>query len=130
MSKRIWTMMFMLAMAVPAAAQDRCGDADGNGSVSVTDGVQALRAAASLPSSFVWDVVEDGSGRLWVATAGGLARWDRKTDRFTRQEALPGEHIRVLAYAPGQNALQITPRGSSSGRMHSIIEVTAALPDE
>jgi hypothetical protein len=30
---------------------DVCGDADGNGSVSVTDGVQVLRAAASLPSS-------------------------------------------------------------------------------
>jgi putative lipoic acid-binding regulatory protein len=32
--------------------------------------------------------------------------------------------------APGQKAEQITPRGSSSGRMHSIIEVTAALPEE
>ncbi len=30
---------------------DVCGDADGNGSVSVTDGVQVLRAAAALPSS-------------------------------------------------------------------------------
>lgn len=28
----------------------KCGDADGNDSVSVTDGVQALRAAADLPS--------------------------------------------------------------------------------
>ena len=32
--------------------------------------------------------------------------------------------------APGQKAEQITPRGSNSGRMHSIIAVTAALPAE
>jgi len=30
--------------------EELCGDADGNGSVSVTDGVQTLRAAAGLPS--------------------------------------------------------------------------------
>src|SRR5919108_2365576 len=36
---------------------------------------------ASLPSSFVWDVEEDGSGNLWVATVEGLAMWERATDR-------------------------------------------------
>lgn len=40
---------------------------------------------ASLPNDFVWALAEDGSGDLWVATeGGGLARWERATDRFVR----------------------------------------------
>ena len=41
----------LLLAAVPALAADRCGDADGSGAVTVTDGVQILRAAAGLASS-------------------------------------------------------------------------------
>ncbi|MBC7902027.1 MAG: hypothetical protein H7Y27_01330, partial [Gemmatimonadaceae bacterium] len=36
----------------------------------------------SLSNSFVFDVKEDRSGRLWVATAGGLDLFDRKNDNF------------------------------------------------
>jgi diguanylate cyclase (GGDEF)-like protein len=66
--------------------------------------------AASLPGSFVWDVEEDIRGNIWVATAAGLARWDRTTDRFERLEALAGKNIRVLAFAKRQNALWIGTR--------------------
>jgi diguanylate cyclase (GGDEF)-like protein len=66
--------------------------------------------AGSLPSSFVWDVEEDGGANLWVATAAGLARWERTTDRFVRQEELAGKHIRVLRFAPRQNALWVGTR--------------------
>ena len=41
----------LLAMATPAFAADLCGDADGSGMITVTDGVQTLRAAAGLGSS-------------------------------------------------------------------------------
>lgn len=44
-----------------------CGDADGNGAVTVTDGVQVLRAAADLPSAcLAWFCDVDGSGDLGV----------------------------------------------------------------
>ncbi|MEJ0035373.1 MAG: two-component regulator propeller domain-containing protein [Gammaproteobacteria bacterium] len=38
-----------------------------------------------LANDYVWSIVEDGNGDLWLATwGGGVARWDRKTDRFER----------------------------------------------
>ena len=44
-----------------------CGDADGNGSVTVSDGVQVLRAAAGLPSACLASFCDaDGSGDLGV----------------------------------------------------------------
>jgi diguanylate cyclase (GGDEF)-like protein len=37
----------------------------------------------SLPANFVSDIAEDAAGNLWIGTqGGGLARWERKTDRF------------------------------------------------
>ena len=44
----------------------------------------------SLPGNYVWQVVEDAQGNLWIALDGdGVAQWDRRTDRFTsyRHEA-------------------------------------------
>jgi len=38
-----------------------------------------------LANDYVWSIVEDGNSDLWLATwGGGVARWDRKTDRFER----------------------------------------------
>ena len=38
----------------------------------------------SLPGNYVWQVVEDADTNLWIALDGaGVARWDRRTDRFT-----------------------------------------------
>jgi hypothetical protein len=44
-------LVVVLLSATPTAAADRCGDADDSGTISVTDGVQTLRAAAGLSSS-------------------------------------------------------------------------------
>ena len=74
-------MALMMMAGTSALAQERCGDADGNGSVSVTDGVQTLRAAASLPSSRTparCDVNDDGAvsvtdGVNVLREAAGLA---------------------------------------------------------
>ena len=53
-------------VAAPAAAQV-CGDADQNGTVTVTDGVQTLRAAAALDSTCTDAVCDvDGSGAITV----------------------------------------------------------------
>jgi hypothetical protein len=54
----------MLALCPSAATAQLCGDADGDGSVTINDGVQTLRAAASLSSTCgadVCDVTGDGS---------------------------------------------------------------------
>lgn len=45
-----------------------CGDADGNGDVTVTDGVQTLRAAAELPSTCTLPRCDvNGSGSITVS---------------------------------------------------------------
>jgi hypothetical protein len=62
-------------------SEDTCGDADGNGSVTVTDGVQTLRAAAGLSSTCTLTRCDvNGSGSITVSdgvqvlrAAAGLA---------------------------------------------------------
>src|SRR5262245_15989383 len=37
----------------------------------------------SLTNDFIWSIAEDSKENLWLATyGGGVARWDRSTDRF------------------------------------------------
>jgi hypothetical protein len=54
--ERFLALVFVLVVAVgllmsESASAEICGDADGNGSVTITDGVQVLRAAAGLAVS-------------------------------------------------------------------------------
>jgi CxxC motif-containing protein (DUF1111 family) len=50
-----------------SAAAQLCGDADGNGAVSITDGVRALRAAAGLANGCELAICDlDGSGTVTV----------------------------------------------------------------
>jgi len=40
---------------------------------------------SSIPGNFIWEIVEDAHHDLWIAIKdGGLARWNRATDTFTR----------------------------------------------
>ena len=58
----------------PASAQV-CGDADGSGAVTVTDGVQTLRAAAELDSACTVEACDiDGSGSITVTDGVGVLR--------------------------------------------------------
>ncbi len=58
----------------------------------------------SLPHDLVWSIAEDPSGDLWIGTeGGGLARWDRETDRFERYQhdpseknSLSGDRVRIV----------------------------------
>lgn len=60
--------------------------------------------ASSLPSDFVWGIAEDPAGDLWIGTdGGGLARWERKKDRFTayrhdpkNEASLPSDRVREV----------------------------------
>jgi PAS domain S-box-containing protein len=37
----------------------------------------------SLVNNFIRDIAEDKDGNLWIATSGGVSRYDREKDRFT-----------------------------------------------
>ncbi|HEY0680909.1 MAG TPA: two-component regulator propeller domain-containing protein [Steroidobacter sp.] len=44
-----------------------------------------------LASDYIWKVAEDANGDLWLATrGGGVARWDRRNDRFQQFRHNPG----------------------------------------
>lgn len=70
-----WLVAMGLGLAVGDAGAQLCGDADGNGSVTVSDGVQALRAAAELSTSCTpvrCDV--DGNGAINLADGVNVLR--------------------------------------------------------
>lgn len=78
----------VVLFSVPASAQV-CGDADGNGQVSVTDGVQALRAAATLSTTCTaarCDV--DGNGSISVTDGVNILR---KAAALPITENCPGD---------------------------------------
>ena len=69
-------VMLGLWLAAPASAAV-CGDADGSGSVTVTDGVQVLRAAADLSSDCSQHASEcdvDGNGSVTVSDGVNVLR--------------------------------------------------------
>ena len=77
---------------------------------------------ASLPHNFVWSLAEDAKGDLWLATeGGGLARWERSSDRFARVpvSTTPGLYgrIRTLLFAP-DGALWIGSKDAGLVRFH------------
>src|SRR5262249_54889799 len=64
----------VLLAARPAAAQI-CGDADGSGAVTVSDGVATLRAAVGLDSLCSDEACDiDGSGAITVTDGVGVLR--------------------------------------------------------
>jgi hypothetical protein len=77
MSRSLMALVFVVGLsgiASPAAAQE-CGDADGNGSVSVVDGVQTLREAAGLESLCTVAACDvDGNGSVSVTDGVNVLR--------------------------------------------------------
>lgn len=81
-------MMLAVALVAAPAAAETCGDADGSGAVTVTDGVQTLRSAAGLSSSCTaarCDV--DGSGTVSVTDGVNVLR---KAAGLAAPDACPG----------------------------------------
>ncbi|MCC6767119.1 MAG: dockerin type I repeat-containing protein [Deltaproteobacteria bacterium] len=62
------------ALAASPAIAAICGDANGDGQVTVSDGVQALRAAAGLSSSCDQNCDVDGSGAVTVSDGVNILR--------------------------------------------------------
>jgi hypothetical protein len=75
----VWKSLAALAaffvMTVGTASAQVCGDADGSGTITVTDGVQTLRAAAGLSSSCASGACDvDGSGSVTVTDGVNVLR--------------------------------------------------------
>jgi signal transduction histidine kinase/ligand-binding sensor domain-containing protein/CheY-like chemotaxis protein len=72
-----------------------------------------------LANDYVWSLAEDRNGDLWLATwGGGVARWDRKTDRFERfrhdpadPQSLSSDLVRTLLIDPAGNIWAGTDEG-------------------
>lgn len=77
MTRSVVTVLLVLglsAFATPARGQV-CGDADGSGTVSVSDGVQTLRAAAGLATTCTTAACDvDGSGAVTVTDGVSVLR--------------------------------------------------------
>ena len=63
-----------LVALVGSAAAQTCGDADGSGSITVTDGVRVLRAAAGLGDCELARCDADGSGAVSVTDGVNVLR--------------------------------------------------------
>ncbi len=58
----------------------------------------SYNVAEGLPQSIVYDLAQDGHGRMWFATDGGVARFDgQRFESYTVSDGLPTNHVRSLA---------------------------------
>jgi glucose/arabinose dehydrogenase len=105
-----------LAVAAPVAAQV-CGDADRNGTVSVTDGVRALRAAAGLADSCEAALCDlDGDGALTVRDGVNVLRLAAELPAFTACPLVPA--LVLTPIASGLTApLFVSGAPGQSGRL-------------
>lgn len=51
----------------------------------------------SISNNFVWDVLEDKRGRLWVATTNGLNLFEHETERFKRYLNVPNNPSSLIS---------------------------------
>ncbi len=125
--------MVLVIAAVGAASAATCGDADGNGSITVTDGVQTLRVAAELPSTCTGRVCDaDGRGQVTVSDGVVILRaaasLPAKLSCGTEIAGLFGGVTKVLGAAsarlelgapptPGASSTLGTPVGRDAVRM-------------
>jgi hypothetical protein len=95
MSSSGWKLLAAVAalslFSVTTASAQLCGDADLSGAVTVTDGVQTLRAAATLSSSCTAAACDvDGSGSITVTDGVNVLR---KAAGIAITENCPGSSV-------------------------------------
>ncbi len=114
----------MVAVSVgiaTTAALAVCGDANGDGDVTVSDGVQALRAAAGLSSVCTEDCDVDGSGNVTITdgvnilrSAAGLTSVQNCPGEDDRVSSLIGHTLDIFGALVKVGAVGPTPAGSIS----------------
>ena len=84
----------------------------GGGLGSVKDGVFSnLTTRNGLPSNFVYAVVAEPRGDLWIGTSGGLSRLSRgRLTSYARSDGLPGTGVYALSIA-GDGSLWLGTNG-------------------
>ena len=89
----------MLAMGAASAAAQVCGDADQSGTITVTDGVLALQAAAGLEDRCATPAAcdLDGNGRVTVSDGVNVLRIAADLDAFAACPIAPALRLTPLA---------------------------------
>ncbi|MCC6767118.1 MAG: hypothetical protein IT293_20880 [Deltaproteobacteria bacterium] len=95
MSSSTWKFLAAIVacsvLSAGSASAQTCGDADGSGTVTVTDGVQTLRAAAGLGTTCTAAACDvDGSGSITVTDGVNVLR---KAAGIPITEACPGTNL-------------------------------------
>ena len=73
------------------------GSGQGIGRFSKDKGITFYTVADGLQNNQVNDLLEDAQGSLWIATAGGLSRFDGEHfQNFTTEHGLPNDHVQCL----------------------------------
>jgi hypothetical protein len=121
---RVVVACVWLWCGVGEAAAQVCGDADGSGSVTVTDGVQALRAAAGLSTSCAAGRCDvDGSGSITITDGVNVLR---KAAGLTIAEACTGGSTTasVQAFLGEMTKIARIPSSAGLARLAIANEVT------
>jgi hypothetical protein len=122
--RRLVRLGLLLAFVTAPAHAELCGDADGSGTVTVTDGVRVLRSAAGLGDACALTACDlDGSGAVSVTDgvlalrkAAGLAGNDRCPGGDTvaaSAEAAIRESVPFLVGGVGLLVQQLTVAGAA-----------------
>ncbi|NKB70524.1 MAG: AAA domain-containing protein [Candidatus Latescibacteria bacterium] len=91
------------------------GPGKGLGRLQEGEEPRFLKVTDGLVHDAVTDLVEDRQGQLWIATRGGLSRFDGETfENFTTENGLPNNNIRCLC-EDGQGRLWL---GTDAGLVH------------
>jgi len=76
------------------------------------DGQRFRSLDLALPSNFVQALLPEANGGLWIATRGGLARWDsRPGSKPKPAEGVPEISVTHLARGSGNQIWALTPQG-------------------
>ena len=115
-----WAVWLVLACVPGAAGAQVCGDADGNGTVTVSDGVRALQAAADVDGRCTVERCDvDGSGAITVTDGVNVLRLAADLPTVTACPIVPA--VRLTAVAGELTApLYATAAPGDPGRLYIV----------
>ncbi|HMW48209.1 MAG TPA: EAL domain-containing protein, partial [Cellvibrionaceae bacterium] len=121
--------------------QDRAGQvwitSSGSGVLRITGGeVQHFSQADGLPSDTVYGITEDGDGRIWLATRGGIGLIERnRAARFNDIKGAP-QNATVHIYLDAKDRLWVSESGvgvhllSRSALLKAVATQASEVPAE